>query len=432
MRALPHWLEPLPDAEQMRAADTWAIEQRGIASLDLMERAGAGLARLVAERAPEGPVAVVCGKGNNGGDGLVAARLLRQSKRDVSVLLIGPPEDLQGDAKSNLERLPGPAPVAFAPSALEGATAVVDALLGTGFADAPREPMAEAIEAINTCACAPTVVAADVPSGVDASTGAVAGAAVRADATATFHAGKPGLWIAPGKQCAGEVRVIDIGIPAGAPSWPSVGLIRPAAAQVVPRRRPESTKFSEGAVLVVGGSRGLTGAPSLASEAAARVGAGYVIAAVPASLSMVFELRLLEVMTRQLPDADGALGPAALDAALDAAQRADALIVGPGIGRSDGARAFACYLAARASLPLVLDADGLNAHAGGLSVLTNRSAPTVLTPTPASWGACSTFIPARWRRSGWRARRKPRRPPTPSWCSRATTRSWSSRTVGWA
>jgi NAD(P)H-hydrate epimerase len=382
--ALPPWLEPLPDAEQMQATDRWAIEQLGIASLDLMERAGAGLARLVQEQAPEGPVAVVAGKGNNGGDGLVAARQLRESERDVTVLLIAPADEFQGDARANLERLPGARPVAFAAGALEGAGCVVDALLGTGFSGSPREPAAGAIEAINRSAA--TVVAADVPSGVDASTGTVAGPAVRADATATFHAAKPGLWIAPGKLCAGEVRVVDIGIPGAGPSSPSVGLIRLAAMQLIPRRRTGSTKFTEGAVLVVGGSPGLTGAPSLAAEAAARTGAGYVIAAVPASLALVFELRLLEVMTRRLADADGALAPAGVDAALEAAERADALVLGPGIGRSDSTRAFACYLSARARLPLLLDADGLNAHAGALGSLAQRSAPTVLTPHAGELG----------------------------------------------
>ena len=385
MDPLPAWLDPLPDAEQMRAIDAWAIERQGVPSVDLMERAGTGLARLVAERAPEGPVAVLCGKGNNGGDGLVAARLLRESGREVRVLLTGPADKLRGDARLNVERLPGPAPVGFDPAALEGAAAAVDALLGTGFSGSPREPAAGAIEAINRSGA--VVVAADVPSGVDASTGTVAGAAVQADATATFHAGKPGLWIAPGKQCAGEVRVIDIGIPAGAPGHPGIGLILMAAARLVPRRRPGSTKFTEGAVLVVGGSTGLTGAPSLAAEAAARTGAGYVIAAVPASLGMVFELRLLEVMTRGLPDVDGALGPAGLDAALEAAGRSDALVLGPGLGRSDSARAFACYLAARTRLPLLLDADGLNAHVGGgLTSLGGRAGATVLTPHAGELG----------------------------------------------
>jgi len=289
---LPDWLEPLPDAERMRADDAWAIEQQGMPSLDLMERAGAGLARLTAELAPEGPVAVVCGKGNNGGDGLVAARLLREQDREVRVLLTGAAEELRGDPAANLERLTGDGPEPFAPDSLTGAAAVVDALLGTGCSGEPRDPIRGAIEAINGSGA--VVAAADVPSGVDASNGVVAGAAVRADGTATFHAAKPGLWIAPGKEHAGQVRVIEIGIPPGAPAIADVGLVQPQALGQIPRREPNSTKFREGAVLVVGGSAGLTGAPSLASEAAARAGAGYVTAAVPRSLSLVFELRLLD------------------------------------------------------------------------------------------------------------------------------------------
>lgn len=382
--ALPDWLEPLPDAERMRATDAWAIEQRGVPSLDLMERAGAGLARLTGELAPEGAVAVVCGKGNNGGDGLVAARLLRDNGRDVRVLLTGAAEDLRGDAAVNLERLPGDAPEPFAAGALVGAAAIVDALLGTGFAGEPREPIRGAIEAIN--ATDAVVVAADVPSGVDASTGVVAGAAVRARATATFHAAKPGLWITPGKTHAGEVRVIEIGIPAGGPSAADVGLIRMAVLALIPRREPGSTKFREGAVLVVGGSAGLTGAPSLASEAAARAGAGYVITAVPRSLSLIFELRLLEVMTRALPDEDGSFAPSAVEPALHEAERANAMVLGPGLGRTEGVGDFARELARRVELPLLLDADGLNAHAGAPEALAQRPGPTVLTPHAGELG----------------------------------------------
>ena len=141
------------------------------------------------------------------------------------------------------------------------------------------------------------MIACDIPSGVDASTGEVEGVAVRARATATFHAGKPGLWIAPGKEHAGQVSVIDIGIPPGGPAEPSIGLISDRATDGVPRRSRDSTKFAAGNVLVCGGSTGLTGAPCLAAEAAARAGAGYVTACVPASLNPIFEARLLEVMT---------------------------------------------------------------------------------------------------------------------------------------
>lgn len=384
MAALPDWLDPLPDAELMRATDAWAIDAHQVDSLDLMERAGEGLARLTEEQAGEGRIAVVCGKGNNGGDGLVAARLLRDSGHEVDVLCVAPPEDFAGDAKRNLDRLPGGGPSAFTAEALDGAAIVVDALLGTGFAGEPREPVAGAIAAIN--ASAAPVVAADVPSGVDASTGEIAGEAVRARATATFHAPKPGLWINPGKTRAGAVRRVEIGIPLGAPGEPSVGLIAPAVLDRVPRRQAGSTKFTEGAVVVCGGSTGLTGAPSLASEAAARAGAGYVTACVPRSLNQIFEMRLLEAMTRPLDDDGGDLLPTAADAVLEAAQRGDVLVLGCGIGRSDSAQGLARDVAARAELPLVLDADGLNAHAGRLPDLAARRAPTVLTPHAGELG----------------------------------------------
>jgi ADP-dependent NAD(P)H-hydrate dehydratase / NAD(P)H-hydrate epimerase len=385
--SLPGWLEPLPDAARMRAVDAWAIQEQGVPSLELMERAGFGLAELVARRAPEGRVAVVCGKGNNGGDGLVAARLLRDDGREVDVLLTAPAEELSGDPAANLERLPGAPPAPFAACALDGAAVVVDALLGTGFEGEPRDPVPSAITAIDAARDAGAqVVAADVPSGVDASTGEVAGAAVRASATATFHAAKPGLWIAPGKTHAGEVEVIEIGIPRGAPMDADVGLITAAVAGELPTRAPGGTKFSSGAVLVCGGSLGLTGAPCLSAEAAMRAGAGYVTALIPASLNLVFEQRLLEAMTRPLPDEDGALVPAAAERVLEAVERGDALVLGPGFGRSDGALALARDLAARAAIPLVLDADGLNAHAGALASLQARDAPAVLTPHEGELG----------------------------------------------
>src|SRR5215212_5281040 len=164
---LPPWMQPLPAAEQMRAVDAWAIEDQGVPSLDLMERAGTGVARLVAERAPNGRIAVVCGKGNNAGDGLVAARVLRDEGREVTVMCVAAPEEFQGDPRANLERLAGDPPVPFEPAALEGAAGVVDALLGTGFSGSPREPVAGAIEAVNRSEG--RVVAVDVPSGVDGS-----------------------------------------------------------------------------------------------------------------------------------------------------------------------------------------------------------------------------------------------------------------------
>ena len=376
--SLPAWLDPLPVAEEMRATDRWAIEERGVPSLDLMERAGAGLADLVTEVAPSGPVVVVCGGGNNGGDGYVAARLLRDAGREVRVTTVADPAKLKGDAQAVFERWDDDAE-RFAPPALEGASVVVDAILGTGFSGSVRGLARDAIAAMNEAEV--PVVAADVPSGVDASTGAVEDVAVRAHATATFHQAKPGLWIHPGKEQAGIVRRIEIGIPDGVPVRPAIGLLTPRVVDAIPGRDAASTKFSSGHVLVAGGAAGLTGAPCLAAEGAMRAGAGYVTACVPGSLNAIFEVRLLEVMTIPLPDEDGHhVGEGAGRVLEEAERRGGALVVGPGLSRADGAVAFARDLAARAEVPLVLDADGLNAHAERLEDLARRTAPTVLTP----------------------------------------------------
>jgi len=365
----------------MRAADAWAIDEQGVPSLRLMEAAGRALADVVRELAGEGPIRVVCGKGNNGGDGLVAARLLAELGFDVDVLLLWPADELSPDASANLKRLPV-SPVQLDPghaaSALAGSGAIVDAIFGTGFADAPRTPASEAIEAMN--AAGAPVVAADIASGVDASTGEVEGAAVRASATVAFHAAKLGHRIAPGKAHTGALRVAPIGIPDGAPAPAAAGEITDEVLAGLPRRGPASTKFTSGQVIVLGGSRGLTGAVCLVASAAIRAGAGYATALVPASLEPILEVKLTEVMTRALPDRGGTLAGEAADDALAAAERADALVVGPGLGRSEGAFAVARAVAKAAAAPLVLDADGLNAHAGALEALADREAPTVLTP----------------------------------------------------
>ncbi len=376
--SLPDWLDPLYEAAEMRAVDAWAIQEQGVPSLDLMERAGIGLARATAGVAAAGAIRVVIGKGNNGGDGLVAARILREDGHEVDVLSVAPVEELVGDPLANLERLPGEPPSAFEAGLLEGSGAVVDALLGTGFSGEPREPLAGAIRAIN--AQDAPVVACDVPSGVDASTGESHGDAVRALVTATFHGSKLGLHIDPGKTLAGQVDVIDIGVPRGAPEPATGGLISERVLELVPSRGRVGTKFSSGTVVVVGGAHGLTGAPTMAALAAQRTGAGYVQVAVPRSVQLVFELKLLEAMTRALPDDDGAHIPAGVGGVVELAERAGALALGPGIGRSDGALEFAREVARRVEKPLLIDADGLNAHAGRLDLLAGRPGPTVLTP----------------------------------------------------
>ncbi len=366
----------------MRDVDRWAIEERGIPSLDLMERAGEGVAQSVERLVADGPVTVVCGKGNNGGDGLVVARLLRRASRDVTVVIAGSPEELSPDARANLERLPGPPPLRFgepkAQDAIRDAGVLVDALLGTGFAGVPRGEVGEAIEAMN--GADKPIVSIDMPSGVDASTGVVADVAANADRTVTFHLGKPGLWIHPGKAHAGEVVRIDIGIPRGAPTVADMGLICPEALTSLPLRTSASTKFTSGHVVVVGGSPGLMGAPAMASLAAMRAGAGYVTACVPTSLRRILDAQLMEVMTHGLPDEHGSLTSEAVPHMKEALERAGALALGPGLGRDARTVKFARRLARDAKVAMVLDADGLNAHAGSIEELAAREAPTVLTP----------------------------------------------------
>jgi hydroxyethylthiazole kinase-like uncharacterized protein yjeF len=378
------WLDPLFEAAEMRAADAWAIEQAHVPSLDLMERAGAGLARLTAAVARPGPVRVVVGKGNNGGDGLVAGRLLRQDGHEVDVLAAAPLAELRGDARVNLERLAGAPPERFDATRLDGSGAIVDALLGTGFEGSTREPVASAIAAINA-AGAPTV-ACDIPSGVNANSGEAEGEAVRAAATATFHAPKLGLYVAPGKECAGRVETVEIGIPRTAPGAKRAGLIAERVIDLYPPRARTGSKFSSGVVVVVGGSLGLTGAPSMAALAAARAGAGYVQVAVPGPVQPAVDLRLLEQMSRGLPDADGAHTPQGVGVVEEMAGRAGAVVLGPGLGRDEGAAEFARGVAGSVETALLVDADGLNAHAGRLELFAEREAPTVLTPHEGELG----------------------------------------------
>ena len=378
------WLDPLYEAAEMRAVDAWAIEEQGVPSLDLMERAGLGLARVAAGAARTGPVRIVVGKGNNGGDGLVAARFLREDGHDVDVLTTAALEDLRGDALANLERLPGDPPEPFAAERLEGSGVVIDALLGTGFEGVPREPVAGAIAAINE-QDAP-VVACDVPSGVNASNGEVEGEAVRARATATFNGSKVGLYVEPGKSHAGVVEVLEIGIPRGAPPSGAAGLISERVLDLYPRRERSGTKFTSGVVVVAGGSAGLTGAPTLAARAAARAGAGYVQVAVPESAQAAIDMRLLEQMSRGLPEENGSHSPAGAAVVEEMAERAGAVVLGPGLGREEGAVEFARAVAGAVAAPLLVDADGLNAHAGMLERFRGRPGPTVLTPHEGELG----------------------------------------------
>jgi NAD(P)H-hydrate epimerase len=343
-------------------------------TLELMERAGTAAAETILRRyAAARTFSVWCGTGNNGGDGFVVARKLHEAGRQVEIRLLGSEDRVTGDAAENLRRARGLG-LAFV-DGWSASEVIVDALFGTGFSGVPRVDAARSIEEMN--AAGAPIVAVDVPSGVDASTGEVAGPAVEARHTVTFHGAKVGLAVAPGRFHAGTVDIADIGLAGGETR---IARVSETILELVPRRGPSDNKYSAGFVLVVGGSVGLTGAPSLASQAALRAGAGIATACVPASLNAVFEQRLLEVMTRPCADADGHMTPAAAASIVEAAERAGAVALGPGIGRTDGTRELVRLLLESLEKAVVLDADGLWAIAGHLDWVFGRSAPTVLTP----------------------------------------------------
>ena len=260
------WTERLYTAPEMRAAEE-AFEGP---TLELMERAGAAAAAAALRRFPAAErFTVWCGMGANGGDGFVVARILHEAGRAVEVVLADAEEKVKGDAGENLARVKALG-IRFAETG-RSADAVVDALFGTGFHGAARGDAARHIEEINSLGV--PVLSLDVPSGIDASTGEVAGPAVEADATVTFHAPKVGLAVAPGRFRAGEVEVADIGLAGDATRHDRV---TEEILTIVPRRKATDNKYTAGSVLVVGGSTGYTGAPSLTAEAALRAGAGIV------------------------------------------------------------------------------------------------------------------------------------------------------------
>lgn len=369
--------EPLYTAEEMHAAEA----AYGGETLELMERAGTAVADDLLTRFPaERRVCVWCGTGANGGDGFVVARRLRQGGKEVEIVLVGSEERISGDAAENLRRVKELG-VRFGETG-RSAEVQVDAMFGTGFTGAPRNDAAAAIEELN--AIGGPVISVDVPSGVDASTGQVGGAAVRADRTLTFHGRKVGLSVAPGLFHAGEVVVIDIDLEHTPTRHRRV---TEAILGAVPRRGAADNKYTAGSVLVVGGSTGFTGAPSLTAEAAMRAGAGIVTVCVPEPLNTVFELRLVEAMSRPCPADDaGRMTAAAADGIIEAAQKAGAVAIGPGLGRTEGTRELVHLLLDRLEVPVVLDADGLWALESHHEWVFLRDAQTVLTPHAGELG----------------------------------------------
>jgi len=329
-------LEPLYTAPEMRAAEE-RYPNYPESIPELMERAGAAVARETMLAFPAARrFACVCGGGSNGGDGRVAARLLREA-------------GYEADETTEVEG---------------GYDVIVDALFGTGFSGEPRPEAAALIERMN--ADAAPVVSVDLPSGVDASTGEVAGAVVNAHLTVTFHASKVGLAVAPGRFHAGRVVVAGIGLEEIPTEHRRATT---ALLALVPRRGSRDTKYTAGSVLVVGGQPGMTGAACLTALAALRADAGYVTLAVPAESLPVVESLALEPVKLGWRDDD------ALETIAIAAERAGALALGPGLGRTEARRALVHELLSRLDLPAVVDADALF----GLAPV-ERTAPTILTP----------------------------------------------------
>ncbi len=387
-------------AAEMAAIDLAAIEGRGVPSLVLMERAGKGAAREIASwwrertggpagrrgaaargggrrRAAGGPRAVVlAGGGNNGGDGFVCARYLKLLGFAPGVLVAAGPGDLSPDARANHDACAkAQIPVAFFPEpaawqpggpaarAAAEAEILIDALLGTGSKGAPRGAVARAIECANHQG--KPIAAIDIPSGLDASTGHLESPSILAALTLTLALPKRGHVIEPGRSRSGEVRVVDIGIPGELVEAEAPGLLFAMAAwahDLLPFRPMDAHKGSMGRVLLVGGSAGMTGAVGMAGESVLRSGAGYAVAALPASCVDLLEARVAEVVKLGLPETPRrTLARDALDAIVAEAERADAIAIGPGLSRDPESEELVRSLLDQLTGPIVLDADGLNA-----------------------------------------------------------------------
>ena len=374
---------PLFDAAAMRDADARATGVHAIPSIVLMERAGLAAAAAILGGWPRAGAAVILvGTGNNGGDGMVVARHLLEAGWSVRVLAPGgaPPRTPDAATMTTIASTIGIRVEPFRDDEAHPPGAVaVDALLGTGASGPPRGEVAPAVAWL--AAHPGPVVALDVPTGVEADTGRVPGEAVRADLTVTFHGDMPGLRVLPGRDRAGRVEVADIGIPRAVRLAPAAWLAGHAAAAAIPPKGSDSEKYGAGAVLVVGGATGLTGAPALAARATLRAGGGLTVVGAPAAVQPLIAGELLEVMVAPLPDGGaGHLTVPGADEALAQAARVGAVALGPGLGRADGTgEAVAAILAALES-PLVLDADGLWHLHDRPERLRERPAPTVITP----------------------------------------------------
>ena len=373
-------------AEEMSRADRGA-QDLGIPGGFLMERAGVGMADIALEAFAPASALIVAGGGNNGGDGFVIARELHRAGVEVAVLATK--GEYSGDPATNFETLKNLGVRFVGADALEGelerADLVVDALLGTGFSGEVREKEAALIRAMNGSGA--PVLAVDVPSGVDGGTGEVAGEAVRASVTVCANAAKVGCVISPGREHAGEVAVVDIGIPPEADVEPSLTWTdADSLREKIPRTAEPAHKYSAGALLVVAGSRNMTGAPVMVVEGAQRTGCGIVFLATAQGSAPAVDIELTEALVYGVQEDDeGFMSHEALEQVLSHAGRATAVALGPGMGTDEGGRLLVEGILREVEAPVVLDADAITNLAGS-DVLARRDAPTVITPHAGELG----------------------------------------------
>jgi hydroxyethylthiazole kinase-like uncharacterized protein yjeF len=377
-------MKPLLTPAEAQALDL-ATQAAGTPAVVLMERAGVEVARSCLDLlggAYGRRVVVACGKGNNGGDGFVTARHLARAGVRVSVFA----QDTGGVAAEMRDRLRRESDVRVRPlepeplaRALGRADLAVDAIAGTGLRGAPDGSWAAAIDTVNASGL--PIVSVDIPSGVDGATGAAPGLAIRAALTVTFGAPKVGVALLPGAELAGAIEVVDVGfddVAMQASAW----LTEPEdVASVLPERPLDGHKRTSGTLVVVAGSRAMTGAARLVARAAMRVGAGYVVVAVPASILRVVQADLTEAVFLPVAEtADGSISPEAVDAVIEAASSAHAVAIGPGLSRDAGTASFVREVVRTSPVPLVVDADALNAFASEAGSIADRKADAVLTP----------------------------------------------------
>ena len=372
----------------MQKVDAETIS-RGVAGIELMERAGRGVAHTILQRYPTGHAAIFVGPGNNGGDGLVVARLLIEAGWSCSIHLVKPGAQCTPDTAANYARLAGLPRLTegdATDATLANATLLIDSIFGTGFTGAPRDRSAEMIAIINRSSAGRhiPVVSIDIPSGVNGTSGAVDGEAVHADLTITIGCAKTGLLFHPGRAHTGELVVIDIGFPpeivekhAGRISY----LDRCAAAAMLTPRAPDTHKYKAGVALVIAGSERYRGAALLAAEAALRGGCGMVYLAVPEGIHRDIPATLREAIVVPLPHtSDGTIAASAYDTLQPHIEKANAVAIGPGLDRHDDTDGFVRRVVTTCEKPLVVDADAINALSGHANELKQANVPVIITP----------------------------------------------------